>query len=175
MRKYALFLSLLSVCFMFVSPGAVVRASAAPSTCAWQSDQGNAGWPDLNAQYWITSFTSQPDLTITVHGAYPSARYFSITAYNAWGIAGPANVIHDSQIVPDPDGNFTVTVSHTSGPNTISFANVVNGTTGYLMFRVFVPNGSAQLPSLTFTNSAGSVSFAVVGPAWGRVPRAWSA
>jgi hypothetical protein len=113
----------------------------------------------------MTSFTSQADLKITIHGAYPSARYFSIAAYSALGTTAAANIIHDTQITPDPDGNFTVTASHSSGPNAISFANVLNGRTGYLMFRVYVPNGAVQLPSLTFTTNSGSVDFAACSSA----------
>lgn len=134
------------------------------ASCAWtystQDQPTRYDWPDSNASYWSLSFTSAADLTITVHGNFPDARYMSLSTYNAWGTAGPADEIHDSQIVPNADGSYTVTVSHTPGVNTIPFANAVNGVTGYLLYRIYLPNGNPQPPAVTMTTSAGSTDYA---------------
>ena len=94
--------------------GYPARAATSAPNCAWQysSSMMNADWPDSNAEYWLTPFTLQADLKIIVHGVYPVARYFSITAYNSLGTASTSNVIHDTQIAPSADGSYTVTISH---------------------------------------------------------------
>jgi hypothetical protein len=140
--------------------GPAAHASSAAPDCAWGQSSllTNAAWPDTHANYWITPFTAESDLKITVRGAYPNARYFSLTAYNAWGLSTEANVIHDSQIAPQADGSFSVTVDHLPGPNRILFANAFNGTRGYLALRIYLANGNVSLPSVTFTTNAGSVT-----------------
>lgn len=55
-------------------------------------------------------------MTITVHGAFPTARYFSLATYNAAANDGKADSIDDDDIAPNADGSFTVTVSHSSEP-----------------------------------------------------------
>jgi hypothetical protein len=159
MRKLCLCLSLLGLCGALFTSGAPAYAATTPAlSCAWQHGGSGGGWADLNADYWITQFTVQADLTITVHGSFPDARYFSLTAYNAFGATNTANSLHDSQIVPDADGNYTITVTHGSGVNTIPFPNVLNGSMGFLIFRAYLPVGTVPLPSITFTTSAGSVT-----------------
>jgi hypothetical protein len=159
-RKYssAVAISVAGLSFACFAQGA--QAVTSTPSCAWQYSSllTNTLWPDSNAQYWVTPFTAQSDLKITVHGSYPSARYFSLTAYNAVGTGSAANEIHDTQITPGADGTFTVTVSHTSGPNTILLANAMNGVSGYLAFRVYLPTGNVILPSVTLTTNAGSVN-----------------
>jgi hypothetical protein len=159
-RRYLSLFAIMASVFAFACFGSTARAATPAPACAWQYSSllTNVLWPDSNALYWVTPFTAESDLKITVHGAYPAARYFSIAAYNAYGITTGLNMIHDSQIVPGTDGSYAVTVSHSSGINTVPFANLVDGATGYLELRVYVPNGSVQLPSLTFTTNSGSVN-----------------
>jgi hypothetical protein len=81
----------------------------------------------------------------------------SLTTYNSWGLAGITNEIHDSQIVPNADGSYTVTFDHTgNAPNTVPFANAFQNTTASIAYRVYVPNAPVKLPSITFTTSTGS-------------------
>jgi hypothetical protein len=158
--KYPSCFVLLAAGFSFVFFGAVAQAATTTPSCGWQYSSllTNTAWPDSNAEYWITPFTSQSDLTISVHGRFPNARYFSFTAYDATGTARPSNEIHDTQITRAADGTFTVTVRHSPGSNAIQFVNAPNGTTGYLIFRVFLPKASVQLPSLTYISNAGKVN-----------------
>lgn len=154
MRKALLALLALFVPFLVVT---ATHANAATS-CAWQysSVLTNAAWPDSNAQYFITPFTVQANMNIVIHGTVPDARYYSFTAYNSMGVAGPANVINDTQIVPNADNTYTVHLTRASFPNTF------NGTQGYLNYRVYVPVGNVPLPSLTVNgvNMAPCGSFA---------------
>src|SRR5436190_147119 len=109
-------LALMAAGISFGFFGQTAHAATPAPSCAWQYNKftTNATISDSNADYWITPFTYQTDLTITVHGVLPAARYFSLTAYNALATAGTENVIHDTQITHSGDGSFTVTVSHSS-------------------------------------------------------------
>ena len=159
LRKYSAGVMLLAAVFSLARLAAPAQAATSAPACAWQYNNfttNSAGY-DSNAHYWITPFTNQADLTITVHGVFPTARYFSLTAYNGLATAGTANVIHDTQIAANADGSYTVMVSHAAGANTIQFANMLNGVTGYLVLRVTLPIGNLPLPSLTFTTNADSV------------------
>lgn len=154
------FSTLLGVGFSLACFGTPATAAGTAPSCGWQYSSllTNLAWPDSNAEYWITPFTAQSDLKITVRGVIPKARYFSITAYNSIGTARRANEIHDTQITPGANGTYTVTVKHSSGPNAIVFPSASNGSTGYLAFRVYLPAGTVQLPSLTYTSKAGTVN-----------------
>lgn len=148
--------------------------------CAWPIEASPEGFgnmlaPDDLARYWVAPFDNYE--TMTIKGAYPNARYFSIVVYDANSQEMPTGVagrLYDSQIVPDsgsnnpfvkPDagkGTYTVVVSRagrTSG-------NTINVSTGFawVVLRLYVPNadpslsgrslmGGVPLPAITVTKN----------------------
>ena len=63
----------------------------------------NIGALDTNVAYYDTRFELPAGATITLHGQFPHARFFSLTTYvTKAGVAGyPATSIYDEQIAPD--------------------------------------------------------------------------
>lgn len=152
--------------------------------CAWsvavnagtiaQDNTLNYSNPDTGAAYWLTAFTVQPGLRITLTGRYPDSRYMSIQAYSSSGLpysvnGVPAN-LSDYRITPDhgsvnpwqhpaaPGGGYTVTLSSApSGPNAMPLApaGTPAGTVEVLFYRVYLPvhgdPGQVPLPAVTFT------------------------
>jgi hypothetical protein len=146
--------------------------------CAWRYQVGpttlNAAFPDSNALYWITSFKVQPALSIVVKGQFATARYSSLTVYNAkfspFATNGITSELTDFQIAPNhgstnpwrkktqTGGHYTVTLS--SSPDSahanalpIAPAAAREGSMGYLVYRVYLPasgDQSLRLPALTF-------------------------
>ena len=158
--------------------------SANPGNCGWPNKNdtaaANIAYPDTNATYFVMPYALSFGQQLVVHGAYPSARYFSFITYSL-----DANVIDhiaDTAIDPDPgSGNpftdaaapadaahrkYTVTVSGGAAPVGSQTALSGGGTpvlsVGLLMLRVYLPNdpgdlsGSGGLPSLSYRNIEGS-------------------
>jgi hypothetical protein len=59
--------------------------------------------PDTDTDYYVTTFKLAPGATVTLHGQFPHARFFSLTTYkNLNGEPGiPADSVLDENIVPD--------------------------------------------------------------------------
>jgi hypothetical protein len=64
----------------------------------------NVGALDTNVVYYYTRFQLPAGATVTLHGQYPHARFFSLTTYvTKAGVPGyPSTSIYDEQIDPDP-------------------------------------------------------------------------
>jgi hypothetical protein len=114
--------------------------------CAWPLElspegSGNVQGPDGAARYWVMPFDTQYE-TMTIKGAYPNIRYFSLAAYETETIENSLEDrfhlvdphLYDAQIAPDPgsinpfvppggrNGKYTVVFSRTgsSSGNTIA-------------------------------------------------------
>lgn len=137
---------------------------------------GNVQGPDSASRYWIMPFDAADYRSMTIHGRYPEARYFSIVAYDvdanrAFSIA---DHLYDAQIVPDK-GSANPFVSKGSGTYTIVVArdppttgNVikVNSDLAWLAIRLYVADddpslggqslmGKVPLPIVTLTDRYG--------------------
>lgn len=77
--------------------------------CAWPAtvaiDALNIAYPDGNATYFAMPYILGPDKTLIVEGAFPLARFSSLTTYYGMGIPGAAIELlgwaRDTQIQPD--------------------------------------------------------------------------
>jgi hypothetical protein len=158
---------------------AVPSASAVAATCATgtqpAASTGSTTWlSDANALYWTLPFTVQNDLTITVKGVYPDARYASFTVYSKNSVPFTANGVFsgltDFEVAPDagsvnpwqqagtPGGSFTLTISPsaTSGtPNALPIAptGTAAGARGWLLYRVYQPASAVTVPMPTVTTT----------------------
>ena len=69
-------------------------------------DALNVAFPDPNAAYFIMLYLLAPGQSLVVEGAYPFARFSSLTTYYGLGVPGQGidllGWLRDSQIVPDP-------------------------------------------------------------------------
>ncbi len=170
--------------------GTQAPASAAPDqgppvtpACAWHElsvSTLNEAAPDSVATYWISSFTVQDGLQITLNGHYPDSRYTSLQVYKSTGglfsTNGVESALADYRIEPDPGSvnpwqhtvrhfgraadAFTVTLQSDVGPGQVNKlplapAGTVAGTAGYLIYRVYLPAhgdfSQVPLPVVTFT------------------------
>jgi hypothetical protein len=149
------------------TPGCAWRIELSPTTV-------NAFLPDSNAVYWIMPYRVQTGVSITLKGTFAAARYTSLTTYTKslapFTKAGVSSDLNDFHIQPDagstnpwqapakPGGHFTVTLqSYVSGnkPNVLPIApaGTAAGTTGYVVYRVYLPAGtdaSIALPAISF-------------------------
>lgn len=159
--------------------------------CAWPIElspdgSGNYLSPENLARYWAMPF-SRSDGTMTIKGTFPSARYFSIVAYNTDQYRIPyeaAGIVHDVGIAPDagtvnpfvkpggPSGTYTVTISH-SGENTGNSIQV-DSDFSWIALRLYVPDsdpslggkglrGGVSLPTISLTKNGVTQELA---PCW---------
>ena len=67
----------------------------------------NVAYPDMNAYYWVTSFTMDPAMSIRIEGRFPDARYMSVSLYDSshstYVVNGVSSALADYQIMPDPN------------------------------------------------------------------------
>jgi len=79
-------------------------AIAAPRSCGFtvvgSGTQVNALFPDEAATYWVANLPIPQDGYIELHGAFPHARYTSVTTYT--GQQQSIDGLSDRQILPDP-------------------------------------------------------------------------
>ncbi|MEU6670635.1 hypothetical protein [Streptomyces sp. NPDC046727] len=154
-------------------------SAAAPEvSCAWPAvvrpGRLNIAFPETNATYWMTPYRLGRGESIVAEGTYPSARFTSLTAYDATG--SPVDSLADHQIAPDPGSRnpfavadagtnpaqhrYRVTlktgVAAGSGGNTLAAtARSAGSGTGWLVLRIYVPDkdsdptGGVPLPTLT--------------------------
>ena len=131
-----------------VKPG--TQGQGPVNTCLWGAPFANVGpinelnypvagtnviAPDTNTVYYNTAFELPAGATITLHGQFPHARFFSLTTYvTKAGVAGyPATSIFDEQVNPDPGSSnpfrpgesrktkhrsYTITISGQTTPAT---------------------------------------------------------
>ena len=79
--------------------------------CSWPVEStptsANVLYPDSNSTYWTTPYRVQPGMQIYLRGRYPTARYFSIQAYDnnaqPYSVRGVASSLTDYQITPASD------------------------------------------------------------------------
>lgn len=69
-------------------------------------DALNVAYPDPNAAYFIMLYLLAPGQSLVVEGAYPFARFSSLTTYYGLGVPGQGidllGWLRDAQISPDP-------------------------------------------------------------------------
>jgi hypothetical protein len=148
-------------------------------TCAWPllwTPVGLGNWifPDTAYRLWYIPIDREwHKLTIT--GTYPAARFFSLAVYdNAPVATALSDHLFDAQIAPNPGSTnpfaskanapdeprtYTVTVTRNqaAGHNALR----LNAETGWLLYRVYLPNagaggmGGVPLPAIAITNSRG--------------------
>ncbi|MFG2882857.1 hypothetical protein ACGFYV_11215 [Streptomyces sp. NPDC048297] len=167
-------------------PGRTGVAAAAPEvSCAWPAvvrpGRLNFAFPETNATYWLMPYRLGKGDRIAVDGTYPSARFTSLTAYDATG--SPVDSLADHQIAPGPGSKnpFAVTDAGTdpaqhryrvtvepgvaagSGGNTLAAtANSADSGVGWLVLRIYVPDkdsditGGVPLPALTVQRQGSS-------------------
>jgi hypothetical protein len=78
--------------------------------CAWPVevavDALNIGAPDTHAVYYVTPYSLTPGQSLILEGAYPFARFFSLTTYYGIGIPDQAlellGWLRDREIAPNP-------------------------------------------------------------------------
>ena len=76
--------------------------------CSWPVEStptsANVLYPDSNSTYWTTPYRVRPGMQIYLRGRYPTARYFSIQAYDnnaqPYSVSGVASSLTDYQIKP---------------------------------------------------------------------------
>lgn len=76
--------------------------------CSWPVEStptsANVLYPDSNSTYWTTPYRVKPGMRIYLTGRYPTARYFSIQAYDndaqPYSVGGVASSLTDYQITP---------------------------------------------------------------------------
>ncbi len=123
MRKLLVFL--IALTFVAVPIPAALAQEATPATavieamkeqarqnavCAWPVevavDALNVAYPDANATYYVMPYMLSPGQSLTLDGAYPFARFFSLTTYYGVGVAGQGidtlDWLRDSEIAPNP-------------------------------------------------------------------------
>lgn len=98
-----------------IAIGVAVYAPAAGAAtfpgCSWpvESTPTNANvlYPDSNSTYWTTPYRVKPGMQIVLRGRYPTARYFSIQAYDnnaqPYSVRGVSSSLTDYQITPSAE------------------------------------------------------------------------
>jgi hypothetical protein len=129
----------------------------------------NVAGPDTNVAYYYTRFQLPAGATVTLHGQFPHARFFSLTTYvTKEGVTGyPSTSIYDEQINPDAGSinpfragesrkaknrSYTVTISGQTqpaepAPNTLYAGQ--EGKTGEtqqieMMMRIYRPDKNLE-------------------------------
>jgi len=91
--------------------GWAIPAAAATTPfpgCSWPVEStptsANVLYPDSNSTYWTTPYRVRPGMRIILRGTYPTARYFSIQAYDnsaqPYSVRGVSSSLTDYQIAP---------------------------------------------------------------------------
>jgi len=81
--------------------------------CSWPVEStptsANVLYPDSNSTYWTTPYLVKPGMRIYLRGSYPTARYFSIQAYDnnaqPYSVHGVSSSLTDYQILPSAGRN----------------------------------------------------------------------
>ena len=186
-------LAWLGVVTVLAAPSAAARASAGSGTaagvpevsCAWpgvvRPSRLNFAFPETNATYWVMPYRLSQGDRIVAEGTYPSARFTSLTSYDATG--SPIDSLADHEIAPSagsknpfavPDAGtnpaqhrYQVTLkpgtAAGSGGNTIAATTKSAGSgSGWLVLRIYVPDndsdptGGVPLPALSTQHQGSS-------------------
>ena len=155
-------------------------AGSAPR-CAWPVAVGpdgvNAALDDSDAEYWVLPYKVEPDLRVVLNGRFADARYTSLTTYDSasapFTVNGVTSELSDYQTAPSPGsvnpwqetappgGSYRITVQSRVAAgerNVLPLAptSTKDGSTGYLVYRVYVPAdaSSPSLPTVVFEQGA---------------------
>ncbi len=171
-------------------PASSLVSTTTISPCIWQAlDALHIPFTDLHAHYWAFWLRADPQMTLTVTGTYPAARYASIQAYAPQGrfLAG----LTDRDFPPD-SGSVNPFVAGTqrgtgtyilhvvfgpapaqAAPGTL-YLNVPAGMVVNLWYRIYLPDaaatsaGNVPLPTVTAQRAADGT--AVACPQYPLVP-----
>ncbi|MBG0854947.1 hypothetical protein I2W78_24650 [Streptomyces spinoverrucosus] len=159
-------------------PAPAEDAAAQEVRCAWpgvvRPSRLNIAFPETNATYWMMPYRVGEGERLVVDGTYPSARFTSLTVYDAKG--SPIDSLADYEIAPsrgsknpfavpdagtNPDQHrYRVTVQPGAavgaGDNTLAATkdSAASGL-GWLVLRIYVPaeasdpTGGVPLPALS--------------------------
>lgn len=180
---------LLSATALSIFSGPVHSEPAAP-LCGWQqqfsANANNIAYPDAAANYWVSVVPIPAGGSVELQGAYPHARYMSLTSYTL--AAQSIDGLVDTNIMPDEgsanpfetganrsatDRNFTLSVVDAAvpasgrAPNTVYTSSADHSRTSpphsvILLWRVYAPDagldnaGGVPLPGLTVVSDAGN-------------------
>jgi hypothetical protein len=135
--------------------GWAAQAPAAGATtpfpgCAWPVEStptsANVLYPDSNSTYWTTPYRVRHGMRIYLRGRYPTARYFSIQAYDnnaqPYSVHGVTSSLTDYQITPSTGRNpwsaaggrsariarYSVTLRSLSSRTPVAFAGSLRNT-----------------------------------------------
>jgi hypothetical protein len=97
----------------WAAPALAAGVSTPFPGCSWPVEStptsANVLYPDSNSTYWTTPYRVKPGMRIHLRGTYPTARYFSIQAYDnnaqPYSVHGVASSLTDYQIVPSTGSN----------------------------------------------------------------------
>lgn len=146
----------------------------------------NYGYPDSHANYSVMVLPTNPtpDTTVTIHGSFPQARYFSFQADDGFQLGNYVDQVADADLIPDVqtqalssnpavlpyygyDKTYTLTVKFIDAPSdpALREANVLyagsehNGATKTVVMRVYLPN-----PGADYLGDAGLPTLTYDGP-----------
>ncbi|MET7602999.1 hypothetical protein ABZU45_08905 [Streptomyces avermitilis] len=168
-------------------PAGAGQASFPKVSCGWPAvvnpSRLNFAFPETNATYWVMPYQLSKGDRLVVDGTYPSARFTSLTTYNAKG--SPVDSLVDRAITPNSgsknpfaqanagtnpaEHRYRVTVrsgvTAAPGHNTLAAtADSAASGSGFLALRIYVPDkesdptGGAPLPALSLQHQGGSTS-----------------
>ena len=85
--------------------------------------------PDTDTDYYATTFKLAPGATVTLHGQFPHARFFSLTTYkNLNGEPGiPADSVVDENVVPDAGSINPFTAGESRNASNRAFTITISG------------------------------------------------
>ncbi len=129
--------------------GAIKPGTMGPgieNTCFWGQGSSNVGpideidypvpgtniiAPDTDTVYYYTRFQLPAGATITLHGQFPHARFFSLTTYVTKGTEPglPSTSIYDEQINPDPGSVNPFRAGEDRRAKNRSYTLTINGQT----------------------------------------------
>jgi len=178
----ALVLLLLAACSKSAAP---VDAPTSPDDCFWVGPythldpQTNTAFPDTHATYRSARFTLPADAQLQLSGAFPYARYMSITAYDRR--KSPTGSLFDAEIRPMPGSsnpfvagaarnttprNYQLTAARDGDGDAINLLHIEQGREDRevtLVYRVYVPDagqpetGGVDLPRVRLVQPVGPV------------------
>ncbi|MFC5801014.1 hypothetical protein [Streptomyces formicae] len=177
-------LALLGLVTVLVAPSSAGTAAAPEVRCAWPAvvspTRLNFAFPETNATYWMMPYRLGEGDRIVADGTFPSARFTSLTSYDAKGAPIDSLADHDIAASPGSKNPFAVPDAGTdparhrysvtlrpgtaagSGGNTLAATtdSAASGS-GFLVVRIYVPAepsdpaGGAPLPTLSVQRENG--------------------
>src|SRR5512139_3072032 len=162
MRVAQTILASLVVALAFLCNPSKSTAQSLPTvTCAWPllwTPVGLGNWifPDTAYRLWYMPIDREWQ-KMTITGTYPATRFFSLAVYDDAPVATAlADHLFDAQIAPDRGGTnpFASEANAADGPRTYTItvtrrqdagknALHLNAETGWLLYRVYLPNAGA--------------------------------